>query len=836
MLGAINFPSEKIGQKLTNHAKNSLAKAALLAQKFGQTEVQNMHLLFAIHLEKGSLGSSLLHDLKLKKEDFLSELSVSQSNVPLAPTESATISLSQESKDILLKAFSAAKKFNHTYVGTEHLAYALFNSSGPVLKKLLAKAKPQNKRQALRAALEPDQLSGISQLFNLPDNFFTKNQKTHSSATPAIDKFCFNINADVKKKAEIIIGRKKELDRLINILGRKNKNNPLLIGEPGVGKTALVIGLAQLINFGLVPSFLYGKKIMSLDVAGLIAGTSFRGEFEMRLKEILKEASQSKDIIIFIDEIHNIIGAGNVSGSLDLANILKPALSRGEVQIIGATTFSEYKKHLEKDAALARRFQAVSVQEPSEKETQEILSGVKNNYEKFHNVVISERAIALAVELSSRYIQNRFLPDKAIDTLDETASNVRSRNKVSDFLKEIKDLENQKTTLFHEKEKLTTEENYEKALALTQQEKELNERIKEFKNKQAAVEKTNPVKITERDIAETIAKISGVPMEKLFQDRTFKLKNIQKILSAQIIGQKEILEKLSDVLLRSQSGVSSPDRPLGSFLFLGPTGVGKTLTAKILAREFFDSSSEKAQSLIRIDMSELMERHSIASLIGSPAGYIGYGECGNLTEKVRRNPYAVILFDEIEKAHPDVSNLLLQILEDGILTDAEGTPVSFKNTIIIMTSNLGTEDFTNASAKIGFGKSPNFKETAQKFNAIKETALKELRARMKPELLNRLDYILVFSALDKKSLQTIAKLELHKLAERLKKQDLILLFQPTVLSYLTEKSLAVNQGARLIRKNIQDLIENKIAELIVYGKVKKKKINLSVINKKLIIQ
>jgi ATP-dependent Clp protease ATP-binding subunit ClpC len=824
-----NFLSQKINQKLTNHAKNSLTKAGFLAREFEFGELLNIHLLFGIFLEKGSLGENILTDLKLKKEDFnfiLKENSPKKANIALSGT------LSQELKKTFLNAFLIAKSFGHTYIGTEHFIYAIANNPDPLIRKFLAKSEIKDMRKSIKALLEPGQISNISQLFSSPETFFSKSKSNSSSSTPFIDKFCLNINLDAKNKEEIIVGRKKELDRMINILGRKNKNNPLLIGEPGVGKTALITGLAQLINFGHIPSFLYGKKIMNLDVAGLIAGTSFRGEFELRLKEILREATQNKNIIIFIDEIHNIIGAGNVSGSLDLANIIKPALARGEVQIIGATTFSEYKKHIEKDAALERRFQPVQVEEPSEKEAEEILLGIKSNYEKFHNVLISPRAIHLAVTLSARYVQNRFLPDKAIDTIDETASNVRSKNKISDFLKEIKDLEKQKEDLLTEKDRLISRESYEKAIEIKNKEKELDARIDEFKAKQAKLEKENQIKITENDILETISKISGIPMEKIAEGKSIRIKNIKKILSSQIIGQKEVIEKLSDVLLRSQSGISNPERPLGSFLFLGPTGVGKTLTAKILATEFFENS----QSFIRIDMSELMERHSVASLIGSPAGYIGYGEGGNLTEKVRRNPYSVILFDEMEKAHPDVFNILLQILEDGVLTDAEGTRVSFKNTIVIMTSNIGTDDFTNASQKIGFEKNETFKETAAKFNDIKETTLKELKMRIKPELLNRLDYILVFNALGKEAIQEIVKLELRKLSDRAKKQNISLSFEADVANFLTEKSLAFNQGARLVRKNIQDLIENKLAEMIVYGKVKSKKVSLAVVNKKIVLK
>lgn len=821
---------QKALQKLTNHAKNSLSQAELLAREFGEIEIRNIHLLFAVFLEKGSLGEKILTDLNLNKNAFLPIL---RETIPVKSIQAAKAPFfSEELKKTIIKAFNAAKKFSYPYVGTEHLVYAIISLPDQATKKVLAKSKIKNLPQSLGSVFEPLNLSGLSRFPGLPEALFPRVKSDKSSLTPFIDKFCLNVNEDVKKKDETIIGREKELERIINILGRKNKNNPLLLGEPGVGKTALIGGLARILNSGEVPAFLYGKKIMSLDIAGLIAGTSFRGEFELRLKEIIKEAGLNKNIIIFIDELHTIIGAGNLSGSLDLANIIKPALARGEIQVIGATTSAEYKKHIEKDAALERRFQPIQIKESTPKETLEILLGIKKHYEKFHNISISDEAIALAVELSSRYIQNRFLPDKAIDTLDEAASNVRSKNKISDFMKEIQDTENRKKSLLEEKEKLVLEEKYEAAIEIKNKEKELDKKLAELQAKQVHSEKENPIKIKSSDILETVSKISGIPVSKLSQEKNLRLKNIQNILSSQIIGQTEAIKKLTDALFRSQSGISSPDRPLGSFIFLGPTGVGKTLTAKILAQEFFGQDG----SLIKIDMSELMERHSIASLIGSPAGYIGYGEGGNLTEKVRRNPYSVILFDEIEKAHPDVFNILLQILEDGILTDAEGTKVSFKNTIVIMTSNIGTEDFTHAFKKIGFERKDSQKEISRQFDKIKEAVLGELKNKMKPELLNRLDYILVFNALGREDIKKIALLELKKLSDRLSEQKISLSFGKNVVDFLAQKSLAENQGARLVRKNIQDLVENKIAEMIVYDKVKKGKISLNITNKQITIR
>lgn len=825
---------KQAGQKLTNHAKNSLLKAAQIASKFEYGEILNIHLLYAIYLEKGSIGGNIIADLGLHGKKINAVL---KEHSPHA-TAPKNVMPSSELKKIFIKAYAIAKDFKYSYVGTEHLAYALLDSPNILIQKLIphsvqktndGKTTSKKVSQSIKSIFYPEALPNLSRILNLPEIIGQKD-KSNYSPTPYVDKFCVNINEEVKKEQETIVGREKEIERIINILGRKNKNNPLLIGDPGVGKTALVYKLAQLIQEGEVPKSIHEKRIMSLDIAQLVAGTSFRGEFELRLKEIIKEVSTNKNILLFIDEIHNIIGAGNAAGSLDVANMVKPVLGRGEMQVIGATTLAEYKKYIEKDTALERRFQPVHVEEPNIAETKRILSGIKANYESFHNVTISPEAISLAVELSSRYIQNRFFPDKAIDTLDEAASYVRSKHNVSDFNKQIKKIEEEKRRIFHEKEIAVTEENFEKAIQLRSQEQELDMIIKNFREKQTEIEKESKIAIGADDILETISRISGVPMEKLSQERSQKVKNARTVIESKIIGQEEAVEKLCNTLLRSQAGISSPDRPLGSFLFLGPTGVGKTLTAKVLAREFFGSE----KSLIRIDMSELMEHHSLASLIGSPAGYVGYGEGGNLTEKVRRNPYSIVLFDEIEKAHPNVLNILLQMLEDGMLTDAQGLQVSFKNTIIILTSNIGTDEFTIAS-RMGFASEKDQKEISREFQAIEERALSELKRRIKPELLNRLDYILVFKPLGKKELYKITRLELEKLRKRTSELGIRLSYGKTVIQHIAERSVSQSEGARLIRRNIQELIEDKIAEMIIYGKVKKNCIKIKAIKEKIVL-
>jgi len=818
------LPHQLAGQKLTNHAKQALIESGNLARKFGHAEIDNIHLLYAIYLNQGSLGSNILKDFGVKETDF-KKLLEQKRDTNAKNVKKNQLLPSNRLKKTFTSAYAIAKKLNYPFVGTEHMIHAIINSDDAAITNFLSNINLKSTPKSLVALFDPAQLSNIPKIFDIPDISLGKPSGKKSSTTPFISKFCIDINKEVHKKNELIIGREIEIQRMINILGRKNKNNPILVGEAGVGKTALVSGLAHRINSGAVPPALYRKKIMGLDVAQLIAGTSFRGEFETRLKEIIKEASAHRNIIIFIDEIHTIVGAGNLSGGLDLANILKPALARGELQIIGATTFEEYKKYIEKDAALERRFQLIQVEEPSKNEAEKILLGIRKDYEKFHNVSISDEAIKLAVELSVRYIQNRFLPDKAIDVIDEAASNIRSKHRVSDFLYQIGKLEDKKLAFLEEKEKLVGQEDYEKAIKLRSQEKEIEQQIKLLQKKQSAVESDYPVNITAADVIETIAKISKIPVEKLSADSGSKIKNIKKVLNSQIVGQKEAIEKLASALLRSQSGVSNPDRPLGSFLFLGPTGVGKTMTAKVLAQEFFDNP----KALIRIDMSELMERHNVASLIGSPAGYIGYGEGGKLTEKVRRNPYSVILFDEIEKAHPDVFNILLQILEDGNLTDAEGLRVDFKNTIVILTSNIGTADFTNAS-KLGFESTDKNSAVSKKFNEIKDHTIKELEKRMRPELLNRLDHILVFNSLGEAEIKKITKKELKKLADRLAKQKISLAFNAAAINFIAKKSLAWNQGARLIRKNIQELLENPISEMIIYNRVKNGKISANVKN------
>ncbi|MDH4330379.1 MAG: ATP-dependent Clp protease ATP-binding subunit [Candidatus Moranbacteria bacterium] len=821
----------KIFQKLTNHAKKSLEESKNIALYCKSKEIELKHLLWAIYLEKGSIGSNILKDIGISAESFDKFSPKKKDMLSQKAASKKSIELSKDAKKTIVKAYSMANGFGYPYVGTEHLVYAIIESSDEDIKEILSKSKPskltgknakledksKNKiianpnEQQFKASLNKDFLSSLSRAFNLPEMGFPfKGNSQQEAEASSLEYFCTNLNDEVKKNREIVIGREKEIDRAINTLGRKNKNNPLFIGEPGVGKTAIAAGLADKINRGDVPPNLLNKKILSLDIALVVAGTSFRGEFEQRLKDIIQEASEDKHIILFIDEIHSIVGAGNVNGGLDAANILKPSLSRGELQCIGATTLSEYKKYIEKDPALERRFQPIEVAEPSVSDAKKILFGVSKSYEKFHNITISKEALEKSVILSDRYIQDRFLPDKALDLLDETASRIRNKKQSKNIFKKIHSLELLLNEISKEKSKLINSEKYDEAIELRGKEEKTMLQIAKLKKEQRLLERKNPISIDHNDICETVSQITKIPLEKLLQKKADNLKKLPQKLSKKIIGQDKVIEELFNTLLRSQSGISSPHRPIGSFLFLGPTGVGKTFTAKILSEEFFQNKN----SIIRIDMSEFMERHNVSQLIGAPAGYVGYGEGGRLTEKVRRNPYSIILFDEIEKAHVDVFNILLQILEEGTLTDSEGRNVNFKNTIIILTSNLGTSEFTQAS-QIGFEAKEKQCEIKKQFERIKEKTLSHLKKSIKPEILNRLDHIIVFDALGEQEIKSIIQLELSSLKKRLANQNVQLSFNSKAINFLTQKSLSLEQGARHIRKNIQNMIENKIAQLML---------------------
>jgi len=810
-------------QKLTLHAKHSLKEARDVARFTRHKTIEPEHLLIALFLENTSLGSILLETMGFEKET-LAKICFKKKIGGKVISPGAVIPLSSSVKNILRRAYALANQFHYPYVGTEHLVYALFESKeNSSLEKILGTLKIHEKKvqSTFEAHLNFDHFPQISKMLDLPENLLTKQTST-KGLTPFLDQYAVDMAKGSAYSSDILIGRETEIDRIIQILTRKQKNNPLLIGEPGVGKTALIAALAKMIASGGAPHALHNKRILLLDLTLVVAGTNFRGEFESRLKEILHEVIQNKNIILFIDEIHTIVGAGNTSGGLDAANILKPALSRGEIQCIGATTFAEYKRHIEKDSALDRRFQSVLVTEPTIEETKEILWNIKKGYEDFHHIALTKDIIDTAVEMSVRYIPDRFLPDKALDIIDEASALAKQKREISETVKLLRELEEELATTKELKESLIVGEKYDDAGKWLAREKILQKKIGDLEKKRQKNPESERISVTLEHILKTVSHMAHIPFSKLSKENPHqKLIKLQVSLEHLLVGQKEVGQALEETLSRSLSNISDPNRPLGSFLFLGPTGVGKTLAAKILAREFFGDQN----NLIRLDMSEFMERHSVAQILGAPAGYIGYGEGGKLTEQVRRKPYSVILFDEIEKAHPDIFNILLQILDEGMLTDAEGRKVSFRNTLIILTSNIGTASFTQ-TARIGFAKNIDEKDLQTQFEIVKREVLTELKKEMRPELLARLDHVIVFNALDETAIKKIVILELSLLVERLAKQNITLTYPQTLIEYIAKKSFTPEQGARLVKKNIQDLIEKSIAKKLI-GMPEKKSLRLS---------
>lgn len=813
----------KLSKKLTLHAKKSLRNAEDIARFDGVTEITPFHLLYAIRCENGSVGSALLTTMGLTTDLFEEYMTTKKKK-----SSQRALTLSEDLKVIITNAYATARNLHYPYVGTEHLIYALLESDDPRIKKITSKIKDEPLPSPTPYAMGRNPVPGNARMFDFA-NIGLGETSTSDSATPHLDQYCTDLGDKNITKEAPIIGRTDEMMRMMHILARKNKNNPLLLGDPGVGKTAIVVHLAQTMNAADVPRHLHGKRILALDLTTLIAGTSFRGEFETRIKEVVREAIQAKNIILFIDELHTLIGAGNVGGTLDAANILKPALARGQLRIIGATTFDEYKKHVEKDAALARRFQKLIIAEPSPEEAKKMLWGTRGQYEKFHHITISKNVSDLAVDLSIRYFPDRFLPDKAIDVIDEAAARVRNRRR--DHKSHTRTgLENELKKVITQKAHLVQVEDYDQAAVLRKKESLLTKKIVKLKNKEGKQKNILSEAVSTDDLYDTIATMTGMPREKITESISQRIINTDKLLSKKVIGQKEALTKIKQTLVRSFSGVANSDRPLGSFLFLGPTGVGKTMTAKLLAHDIFDTK----EALIRVDMSEFMERHNIAKLIGAPAGYVGYGEGGTLTEKVRRTPHAVVLFDEIEKAHPDVFNVLLQILEDGHLTDAEGRKVDFTHTIVILTSNIGTAEFTD-SARLGFSHTTTKRTLAQDFNKIRHTAVDQLKKQMKPELVNRLDHIIVFHALDQKDITKVVRTELRTLKKRLQAKKITLSWSPATVVHITKKSTSFHQGARAVRRTLQDDVEVAIAEYLITHQERPLKISLSIKTNKIVV-
>lgn len=802
----MNKPRSSITNKLTLHARKSLAHAEKIASAHDALEVRPEHLLYGVFLERGSVGTTILSNIGLDKEIFEKYLFAQK----LTPKKTlAKVRSSHALKKIITDAHALAAEFGYVYVGTEHLVYALLNAKNSEVQAILGKAKPKK-----NPSQNPHTINQTAGLFGIENLAALMNGERDNNTESALEHFCTFIS---EQKPEPFVGRQADIDRITTILGRRTKNNPLIIGEPGIGKTAVIEHIAHLAKSSDAPHYLYGKEIITLDLTLLVAGTSFRGEFEQRLKNIITEAQENPNIILFIDEIHTIIGTGNTGGSLDAANILKPALARGSVRIIGATTLGEYKKHIEKDPALERRFQKVILTEPTVQDAKTILHGIKKTYETHHGVIIPDETIDAIVHFSDRYLSEQFFPDKAIDLLDETAARLCNSHKKNTVQKQIISLENDLKEATEQKSAFVHAEKYEDASKMREVEDALAQEIQETRTllkKQS--EKDQPV-MTADDIAYTVSTHTGIPQEKIMQNAQSHIINAQKKLSRIIIGQDTAIQKIADTLIRSASGLSNINRPHGSFLFLGATGTGKTYTAQVLAKELYGNK----KSLIRVDMSELMERHHTSKLLGAPAGYVGYGEGGTLTEKVRRNPHSVILFDEIEKAHPDVFNILLQILEDGTLTDASGRAINFKNAVIILTSNAGSTTIAQEK-KLGFDRSLNMShgQLSQKVTA----AAKEI---LSPELLSRLDHIVVFNPLSLEDLVKITRIACNTMKDMLKKRGMTLTIRPRVVTYIAQNALKKNDGARGIRQILQDEIEGKVAHhVVLHPHVKKITIDL----------
>ena len=825
-----------IFDKFTLHSRGALKNAFGLALSLGQKPVDPIHILYGISQQKGSVGAEILAKAKfngLKLKPSLNKFG------PINPNINQ-IDLSALSRKLLEKAVLVASDNKHKYIGTEHILAAIFNISDQHLEKLFKENEIDTRRltQQVKNILNstskfPD-LTGAFESFRDHDQADQPASFTAPADTKqplALDFFAVDLtDRQIQKNIDPVIGREEEINRLIQILSRRHKNNPILLGDPGVGKTAIVEGLAKKITQGEVPEILLDKKIYALDLTLVVAGTSFRGEFENRLKQIILEVKKNPNIILFIDEIHNITGAGSATGSMDAANILKPALARGEIRCIGATTLEDYKKHIESDAALERRFQPIMVDQPDIEKTIAILRGIKNNYELFHQVKITDEAVIAAAQLSERYLAERFLPDKAIDLIDEAASALKIQQGGDQSLQKIIQLESQLYEIQEKKQQKVQSEKFNLALDYKQKEQTLNEELRQLKARRLKQKQKSLGQITKADIAKIIAKITGVPVAELLVAEKRRLLQLERLLNQKIIAQAEATRSVAEFIRRSRTGITDSQRPIGSFMFLGPSGVGKTELAKVLAEQVFGSP----QALVRIDMSEFAESFNISKLIGAPAGYVGYKEGTKLTDAVKQRPYSVVLFDEIEKAHPQIFNLLLSILEEGKISDATGRAINFRNTIIVLTSNIGSEEF-NRQAAIGFqAKTETDKKSAsQNFSSVQREILKKLKNNFRPEFINRLDKIIVFQPLDLKAIIKISQKQLTDLKLRLAKNGLHLEIGPGVAPLIAKKSYAPEVGARAVRKMIQELIETPLAEKLLTKN--QKTIKIKVKNNKIVI-
>ncbi|MCI8466405.1 MAG: ATP-dependent Clp protease ATP-binding subunit [Lachnospiraceae bacterium] len=793
--------------RFSGKAETVLRLAAEMAGALGQGYVGTEHILLGLLQEGTSAAAQVLANYGIEEERVLSL--IEKLIAPASPVHMAERGgYSPKASRVLENSYREAVQFKSALIGTEHILIAILKDSECSAARLLATMNVNFQKMYV------DLLASMgAEAGQFREEFEGKTKGKGKSATPTLDNYSRDLTALAREgKLDPVIGREHEIERVIQILSRRTKNNPCLIGEPGVGKTAITEGLARKIVEGSVPDTVKEKRVVTLDLSGMVAGSKYRGEFEERIKNVLKEVRTDGNVLLFIDEIHTIIGAGGAEGAIDASNILKPSLARGEIQLIGATTIDEYRKYIEKDAALERRFQPVMVEEPSESETVAILKGLKDKYEEHHQVTITPAAIEAAVKLSARYINDRFLPDKAIDLIDEASSKVRLTTYVTP--EEIGKLEEEYTRLEEQKVAAIQAEAYEKAGEIKKKQQKKKERKEKLIAKWEKEKSTRRLYVTEQEIADVVSGWTKIPVQKLSEGEAERLKNLEGILHGRVVGQEEAVTAVSKAIRRGRVGLKDPKRPIGSFLFLGPTGVGKTELSKALAEAMFGSEN----AMIRVDMSEYMEKHSVSKIVGSPPGYVGYEEGGQLSEKVRRNPYSVILFDEIEKAHPDVFNILLQVLDDGHVTDAKGRKIDFKNTILIMTSNAGAARIMEPK-RLGFGAASNETED---YEYMKNGVMEEVRRIFKPEFLNRIDETMVFHALNKGHMGEIVNIMMKGLEKRIRTQmGITLVLDETAKTFIIEKGYDQKYGARPLRRTIQSEVEDKLAEEILDGKVRR---------------